>query len=147
MNNDANTICIVLKCCMSLVLWQVIVHATILHCSLFIVHLPHFNVHSFHNIVQPDLQHVVQYANCAFVHHFEKFAPTLLESFPFTPYIFIKRYTWSTNFERIQWKLSIFCSYSEINLASSHNPKNQLQRLFKMGWNKYKKKNLMQNLI
>jgi len=54
------------------------VHATILHCSLFIVHWPHFIVHSFHNIVQPDVQHVVHNANCAIVHNFEQFAPTLM---------------------------------------------------------------------
>ena len=77
MNNDANTICIVLKCCMSLVIWQVIVHATILHCLLFIVHWPHFIVHSFHNIVQPDVQHVVHNVNCVIVHNYEQFAPTL----------------------------------------------------------------------
>ena len=29
------------------------------------------------------------------------------ESFSFTPYIFIKRYTWSNNFEKIHKKLSI----------------------------------------
>ena len=52
-------------------------HATILHCSLFFVHWPHFIVHSFHNIVQPDVQHVVHSANCAIVHNFEQFAPTL----------------------------------------------------------------------
>ena len=52
-------------------------HATIFHCSLFIVHWPHFIVHSFHNIVQPDVQHVVHNANCAIVHNFEQFAPTL----------------------------------------------------------------------
>ena len=52
-------------------------HATILHCSLFIVHWPHFIVHSFHNIVQPDVQHVVHNANCAIVHNFEQFVPTL----------------------------------------------------------------------
>ena len=62
---------------MSLVILQVIVHATILHCSLFIVHWPHFIVHSFHNIVQPDVQHVVHNANCAIVHNLEQFAPTL----------------------------------------------------------------------
>ena len=53
-------------------------HATILHCSLFIVHWPHFIVHSFHNIVQPDVQHVVHNANCAIVYHFEQFVPTLV---------------------------------------------------------------------
>ena len=53
-----HTICIVLKCCMSLLIWQVIVHATILHCPLFIVHWPDFFVHSFHN-------------------NLEQFAPTL----------------------------------------------------------------------
>ena len=42
----------------------------------------------------------------------------VLESFPFTPYIFIKRYTWSINFETIHWKLSITWTYSKINLAS-----------------------------
>ena len=42
----------------------------------------------------------------------------VLESFPFTPYIFIKRYTWSINFETLHWKLSISWTYSEINLAS-----------------------------
>ena len=42
----------------------------------------------------------------------------VLESFPFTPYIFMKRYTWSINFETIHWKLSISWTYSEINLAS-----------------------------
>ena len=42
----------------------------------------------------------------------------VLESFPFTPYIFIKRYTWSINFETIHWKLSISWTYSEIFLAS-----------------------------
>ena len=31
----------------------------------------------------------------------------VLERFPFTPYIFIKRYTWSINFETIHRKLSI----------------------------------------
>ena len=52
-------------------------HATILQCSLFIVHWPDFIVHSFHNIVQPNVQHVVHNANCAIVHHFEQFSPTL----------------------------------------------------------------------
>ena len=42
----------------------------------------------------------------------------VLGSFPFTPYIFIKRYIWSINLETIHWKLSIFWTYSEINLAS-----------------------------
>ena len=42
----------------------------------------------------------------------------VLESFPLTPYIFLKRYTWSINFETIHWKLSISQTYSEINLAS-----------------------------
>ena len=41
-----------------------------------------------------------------------------LESFTLTPYIFIKRYTWSINFEAINWKLSIFWTFSKINLAS-----------------------------
>ena len=31
----------------------------------------------------------------------------ILENFPFTPYIFIKKYIWSNNFEKIHWKLSI----------------------------------------
>ena len=62
---------------MFLVIRQVIVHATFLHCSLFIVHWPDFIEHSFHNIVQPDVQHVVHNANCAIVHIFEQFAPTL----------------------------------------------------------------------
>ena len=44
---------------------------------MFIVHWPHFIVHSFHNIVQPDVQHVVHNENCAIVHNFEQFAPTL----------------------------------------------------------------------
>ena len=30
----------------------------------------------------------------------------VLESFPFTPYIFIKRYTWSINFETIHWQVT-----------------------------------------
>ena len=34
------------------VIEQVVVHATILYCSLFIVHWPCFIVHSFHNTVQ-----------------------------------------------------------------------------------------------
>ena len=38
----------------------------------------------------------------------------VLESFPVTPYIFIKRYTWSINFEKIHWKLSISWTYSQI---------------------------------
>ena len=38
----------------------------------------------------------------------------VLASFPFTPYIFIKGYTWSINFENINWKLSIFWTYFEI---------------------------------
>ena len=42
----------------------------------------------------------------------------VLESFLLTPYVFIKRYTWSINFEKIHWKLSISWHYSEINLAS-----------------------------
>ena len=46
------------------------------------------------------------------------FPKYVLESFLFTPYIFIKRYTWSINFKTIHWKLSIFWNYSEINLAS-----------------------------
>ena len=41
------------------------------------MHWPHFIVHSFHNIVQPNVQHVVHNANCAIVHNFEQFAPTL----------------------------------------------------------------------
>ena len=40
-----------------------------------------FIVHSFHNIVQPDMQHVVHNANCAIVHNFEQFVPTLGHSF------------------------------------------------------------------
>ena len=52
-------------------------HATILNCSLFIVHWPHFIVHSFHNIVQPDVQHVVHNEKCAIVHNFEQLVPTL----------------------------------------------------------------------
>ena len=44
---------------------------------MIIVHWPHFIVHSFHNIVQPDVQHVVHNENCAIVHNFEQFAPTL----------------------------------------------------------------------
>ena len=44
---------------------------------MFIVHWPHFIVHSFHNIVQPNVQHVVHNANCAIVHNFEQFVPTL----------------------------------------------------------------------
>ena len=77
MNNDAYKICIVLKCCIFFVIGQVVVHATILHCSLFIVHWPCFIVHSFHNIVHPDVQHVVHSANCTIVHNFEQFVPTL----------------------------------------------------------------------
>ena len=80
MNNDANTICIVIKFCMSLVIWQVIVHAKFLDCSLFIVHWPHFIVPSFHYIVQPDVQHVVHNTTCAIVHNFKQFAPTPLNS-------------------------------------------------------------------
>ena len=60
------------------VIGQVVVHATILHSSLLIVHWPCFIVHSFHNIVHPDVQHVVQSANCTIVHNFEQFVPTLL---------------------------------------------------------------------
>ena len=42
----------------------------------------------------------------------------VLESFLFTPYIVIIKYTWSVNFETIHWKLSVSRTYSEINLAS-----------------------------
>ena len=77
MNNDAYKICIVLKCCIFFVIGQVVVHATILHSSLFIVHWPCFIVHSFHNIVHPDVQHVVHSANCTIVLYFEQFVPTL----------------------------------------------------------------------
>ena len=58
------------------------------------------------------------------------------ESCPFTPYIFIKIYTWSISFETIYWKLSISWNYSKTNLASSHNPINTLTRLFKKNCNK-----------
>ena len=88
MNNDANTICIVQKCCLFLVILQGIVHATILHCSLFIVRWPNFIVHSFCNIVLPGVQHGVHNANCANVHTFEQFAPTLLSSSGLPVYFF-----------------------------------------------------------
>ena len=39
----------------------------------------------------------------------------VLESFPLSPYIYIKRYTWSINFETNKNKLSISWTYSEIN--------------------------------
>ena len=39
-------------------------------------------------------------------------------------------------FKTIHCKLSISWNYSEINLSSSHNPKNQLPRLFKTVCNK-----------
>ena len=55
----------------------------------------------------------------------------VLKSYPFTPYIFIKRYTWSITLETIHQKLSISWTYFKINLASSHNPKSPLPRLFK----------------
>ena len=60
----------------------------------------------------------------------------VLESCPFKPNIFINRYTWSIKFEKIRWKLSDYWTYSKINLASSHNPKNPLRRLFKTVCNK-----------
>ena len=60
----------------------------------------------------------------------------VLENCPFTPNIFLKRYTWSIYFKTIHWKLNISWTYSEINLKSSHNPKNSLPRLFKRVHNK-----------
>ena len=52
--------------------------------ALLIVYcaLATFIVHSFHNIVQPNVQHVVHNANCAIVHNFEQFAPTLIVEEP-----------------------------------------------------------------
>ena len=65
-------------------------------------------------------------------------------------YISIKRYTWFINFETIHWNLSIYWTYSESNLASSHNPKkntskalqNSLQFFFLM-----QKKKFLQNCL
>ena len=42
------------------------------------MHWPHFIVHSFRNMVQPNVQHVVHNANRAIVQNFEQFAPTLV---------------------------------------------------------------------
>ena len=76
--HNAHKICIVLKCCIFIRTRQVVVHALILHCSLFIVHWPCFIVQSFHNIVHPNVQNVVHSANCTIVHNSEQFVPTLI---------------------------------------------------------------------
>ena len=66
--------------------------------------------------------------------HFSKIWPREL-SFH-TIHLYKKKNTWYINIETIHCKLTISWTYSEINLAASHNPQNQLPRLFKTVCNK-----------
>ena len=63
------------------VIGHVVVHATTLHCSLFIEHWIFFIVHSSHSIVHPDVQYVMHSTYCTIVHSFEQFVDIVTKFF------------------------------------------------------------------